>query len=127
MTGRPSKYSDEILAKVKDYIKNYKKFDDLIPSIAGLSCAIGIAKSTIYEWQKEAGKEIFSDMLEELLSKQERILLSGGLSGDLNSTITKLVLAKHNYSEKIDSNIDHTTKGDKINMIERVIVRPEND
>jgi len=38
-------------------------------------------------------------------------LLSGGLSGSMNSTITKLVLSKHGYSDKVDQTVDHTTNG----------------
>jgi len=34
----------------------------------------------------------------------------------MNSTITKLVLSKHDYSDKVESNVDHTTKGDKIEL-----------
>lgn len=112
--GRPTKYSDELLAKAEDYIVNYKDHEDLIPSAAGLACVLGIVKSTLYKWGEE--KPEFSDLLGRLQQKQEKVLLTGGLSGTMNSTITKLVLSKHDYSDKVESNVDHTTKGDKIEL-----------
>jgi len=113
-TGRPTKYNDEILTKTEDYIENFHKHDDLIPSIAGLSFVLGVGKSTMHDWKSQHPE--FSDMLEMLMLAQEKFLLRGGLSGDMNSTITKLVLSKHNYSDKVDSTVDHTTKGDKIGV-----------
>ena len=107
--GRPTLYNDEIITKTEDYIENFHKHDDLIPSLAGLSFVLGVGKSTMHDW-KGLHPE-FSDMLEMLMLAQEKFLLRGGLSGDMNSTITKLVLSKHNYSDKTDSTVDHTTNG----------------
>ncbi len=118
--GRPTKYNPEILEKTKDYIKNFSKYGDIIPSIAGLACELELSRETLHTWSKEKGKEDFSDMLATLLSKQERTLLSGGLSGEMNSTISKLVLAKHNYSDKQETDI--TTGGEKIEVITRTII-----
>jgi len=88
--GRPTKYNDEILEKTLAYMDDYKKIhDDEIPSIAGLACVLD-----------------FSNMLKKLLAKQERILISKGLSGKFNPNITKLVLTKHNYSDKIDQQVE---------------------
>lgn len=116
--GRPTKFTDETLGKVKSYIKNYKDEDDLIPSLAGLAVFLGINRATVYDWKEN--KPAFSDMLEELLFIQEKILLTGGLSGNMNSTITKLVLAKHNYSDKQETDI--TTGGEKIEVITRTVI-----
>lgn len=113
--GRPTKFSDEVLKKTEDYIENFYKHDDLIPSVASLSVVLRVTRSTLYEWAKE--NKQFSDMLEFLNQKQEKVLLSGGLSGNMNATICKLVLSKHDYSDKVESAVDHTTKGEKINSI----------
>ena len=40
------------------------------------------------------------------MKKQEKDLINKGLTGDFNSTITKLILTKHGYSDKQD--IDHS-------------------
>jgi hypothetical protein len=112
MAGRPTKYSEQILIDTRNYIDNHLDFDDLVPSIAGLSCAIDIAQSTIRDWATHEGKAVFSGMLGKILSKQERMLLSGGLSSSMNSTIVKLMLSKHDYSDKLEQDI--TSGGKKI-------------
>ena len=117
--GRPTSYSDDILAKTVHYIDNHdnKDFDylDVIPSMAGLSLVLDVCVKTLYNWGE--AHEDFLHMLEKLQKKQEKVLLSGGLSGSMNSTITKLVLSKHGYSDKVDQTIDHTTKGEAIQSI----------
>ena len=108
--GRPTDYTEEIVEKTKHYIETFE--GDPVPQIAGLAVFLGVARSTIYEWA-EQHKE-FSDVLERLKAKQEKMLISGGLLGKFNSTITKLALTKHNYSDKIDT--DLTSKGEKIDV-----------
>lgn len=98
--ARPTKYTPELLEKARDYIENHLEYGDLVPSHAGLACELNITRGTLYEWQKNPEKKEFSDILDQCNRKQERMLLSGGLSGDMNSQITKLMLGKHGYSEK---------------------------
>lgn len=120
--GRPTSYSPEILEKTADYIDNFHKFDDLIPSMASLSLVLDVCVKTLYNWGDNNPE--FLHMLNKLQKKQEKVLLNGGLSGNMNSTITKLVLSKHDYSEKTENKTDVTSGGEKIGLIERVIVRP---
>ena len=108
--GRPSLYSEAIIAKAEEYLKTYQDDGDLIPSAAGLALKLGITKSTIYDWASKY--QDFSDMLGKMNAEQESKLLRGGLSGTFNATIAKLVLAKQGYSEKQE--IDHTTNGKDI-------------
>jgi hypothetical protein len=98
--GRPTDYSDEILGRAGFYLLNYKEFGDAIPSVAGLSHYLKIARSTIYDWASHEDKKAFSDILGEILSDQERTLLNNGLTGKFNPAITKLALGKHGYSDK---------------------------
>ena len=98
--ARPTKYNKAILEKANKYLKAWKDEGDMIPSIEGLSDYIKIARSTIYDWSEDENKAEFSDMLDELQSLQARTLINNGLSGEFNSNITKLVLTKHNYSDK---------------------------
>jgi len=104
-TGRPTGYSNDIIDKTREYIN--KCVDEVIglnkirvhlPSIEGLAIYLKVNRDTIYEWRKV--HEDFSDILDELLSRQAETLLNNGLSGDYNSTIAKLVLAKHNYVDR---------------------------
>lgn len=103
--GRPTKYNNEILEKAKHYIANYKEFDDVIPQIAGLALELGISRETVYDWAAQEEKKDFSDIVRDLLAGQERKLVNGGVSGDFNSPVTKMMLTKHGYSDKIDNTI----------------------
>ena len=112
MAGRPTKYNEQILIDTQNYIDNHLGFDDLVPSIAGLAYQLNIAKKTVYEWMKDEEKDEFCNMLAQILAKQEKMLLSGGLSSDMNATIVKLMLSKHDYSDKVETDI--TSGGKKI-------------
>lgn len=100
--GRPTKYNANILKRTKEYLNNYMDDGDIIPSVAGLSCVLGIGRNTIYDWATHEEKAEFSNILDKIHAKQEQKLLMGGLTGDFNSTITKLMLTKHGYSDKVD-------------------------
>ena len=113
--GRPTKYGGHILKKTKYYMNHFQDFGDLVPSIAGLACELNINRDTIYSWIDSDGKEEFSDMLGQLLAKQERMLLSGGLGGSLNSNITKLMLCKHGYSDRQE--VEQHNTGDSVMTI----------
>jgi len=112
MAGRPTKYNKQILIDTQNYIDNHLDFFDLVPSVAGLACAIKLSKAVIYNWAKDEDKSEFMDMLGDIASKQERMLLSGGLSSNMNATIVKLMLSKHDYSDKVEQDI--TSGGKKI-------------
>lgn len=106
--GRPSEYTPELLAKARKYIDGHWEIEgDAIPSIAGLAVYLKKSRDTLHTWAKEKGKEEFSDMLAEMLAKQENILLSKGLTNEHNPTITKLVLSKHGYSDKLEQETKH--------------------
>ena len=107
--GRNTVYSNEVVAKTHNYIKYYEESNDVIPSVAGLAVHLGLSKSTLYNWAKEDGKEDFLDALKDLEGAQERELLNSGLNGTFNSTITKLILTKHKYSDKVDTTVKDIT------------------
>lgn len=104
--GRPTKYTSELQEKANTYIYKLEELNHVVPSRAGLCCFIGISRSTSYEW--ESAYTEFSNTLESIEVLQEHLALNGGLSNDLNSTIVKLVLANHGYSDK--ANVDHSSK-----------------
>jgi hypothetical protein len=100
--GRPSKYTPELVAKARLYVNGgYAKAGDVVPQIAGLACELGIRRETIYAWVQDPEKEDFSNIVADCLSAQERKLFNGSLSGDLNPAISKLMLTKHGYSERV--------------------------
>lgn len=108
--GRPSELK-ESLEKAKEYLLGgYKEVEEVVPSIAGLACFLGKSRSRVYEYG-EQNKE-FKDTLEGIKVLQESKLINGGLKGEFNSTIAKLMLSNHGYSEKQE--IDHTSSDESM-------------
>ncbi len=100
--GRPPTYSPEILEAARKYVDGgYGVF----PSIAGLAVHLNVSRQTVRIWAQEAGKEEFSSIIDRLQALQERELLDKGLMGTYNSTIAKVVLTKHGYTDKVESAI----------------------
>lgn len=102
--GRPTDYNTEMLEKAKTYLDSWQDNGANIPQIASLALFLGVSKSTLYLWAED--HKPFSDVLDEVRAAQEQMLIRNGLSGDFNSTITKLVLTKHGYHDKQD--LEHT-------------------
>jgi len=101
--GRPTHYKPELVEKARKYITDYGKQDDQIPSVVGLCKWIGISRSCINRWGTEEDKPEFRDILDEINETQSQVLINKGLSGAFNSNITKLVLGKHGYHDKVDN------------------------
>lgn len=83
-----------------------------LPTKENLAKYLGVRRSTLYEWTKQKtplGEE-FSDIFDEIMAEQADRLINGGLYKRFDSTITKLMLTKHDYSDhqKVDQNV----KGD---------------
>jgi len=123
VTGRPSKYSEEILERTEQYIESCE--DDLankivnLPTIEGLAYELKVNKTTIYEWRKI--HEDFSNLIADLLAKQAKALVNCGLAGTYNSTIAKVLLTKHGYREGQDI----TTMDEKLST--GVIMLPQKN
>ena len=131
--GRPLGYNAEIQAKTEFYLANHNKknaegveagdagyfeeIGDIVPSVAGLCVYLDELRSTLYSWAEKKECKEFSDTLEKIQRKQEQLLLNGGLTGETNSTITKLMLCNHGYSDKIvsDNNDTVTIKYEETN------------
>jgi len=118
-TGRPTKYSKRIIEKANEYLKTYKEKGDVIPTVAALSIELKINRETLYAWASKHSD--FSNIMTELKNVQERELINGSVNGSMNSTIAKLILHKHDYSER--QQIDHTTKGESIQGVTREVVK----
>ena len=104
--GRPSKYTDDILVKAQAYVDGgYLQCGDVIPQMAGLAIELKITRETVHDWANDPSKPEFSYIVAQCLRAQERKLLNGSLTGDLNPTIAKLILTKHGYSERIQQEL----------------------
>ena len=102
--GRPTLLTDELRLAAVEYINTYEKHGHIMPSAVGMAIILKVAKSTLYAWAADEEKN-FSDTLEQCNDYQEHVLLTKGLTGDFNSTITKLALANHGYSDKSDNTL----------------------
>lgn len=99
MAGRPTDYCEEIQAKADAYADGgFIDCGDVVPSRAGLALELDLSRATLANWEKHPA---FLATLGKIAYLQERISLNGGLKGDLNSTIVKLLLANHGYSDKV--------------------------
>jgi DNA-binding transcriptional regulator YiaG len=140
--GRPTEYGPELLKKAQEYLANCKdetaqivkqansekgyemyenKLKVKLPSIEGLARFLNVSRSTLYEWEKEYPE--FSDILEAIKAEQAERLINNGLSGDYNSTIAKLILTKHGYSDKTETDI--TSKGKQVKSSVINIIKPD--
>lgn len=109
--ARPTKYNEEMQRLADQYVEGgFLECGDVVPSRAGLALELKLSRETLTNWS-EANPE-FLGTLERLSWLQERISLNGGLKGDLNSTIVKLLLANHGYSDS--QKVDHTSGGKEI-------------
>lgn len=116
--GRPSKFA-ESLVKAKEYLMGgYETVGDVVPSVAGIACYLGVSRSTVQQYAKE--NEDFSGTLEAIKTLQENRLINKGLIGEFNPTITKLMLANHGYSEKQE--VDHKSSDSSMSPTKIVLV-----
>lgn len=91
----------------------------LLPTIEGLALHLGISRDTVYAWEEDGLQDDatdvqiqFSDIVKELRAAQAEKLMQNSLQGRYNPMISKLLLSKHGYVEKQETDI--TTKGDKV-------------
>jgi hypothetical protein len=106
------KYNQDVFEKARDYVEGgYEELEQVIPSGAGLARHLGIARRTLFRWRDDFPE--FGELLEGMNSEQEMKCLNMGLNGTFTPVITKLILAKHGYHDKVDSDV--TTKGEAVN------------
>lgn len=99
--GRPSKYDDAIQKIAEDYCENYTDYGDVVPTVVGLALAMDVATNTVYNWANENNPH-FLRIFTRVEQLQHKGLVNGGLIGDFNPAITKMMLTKHGYSDKIE-------------------------
>ena len=121
--ARPTKYSEELLDIARDYLKNFRKHGDFVPSVEGLADTLDIHRDTVYDWKDKYDE--FSDIYKKVLTKQARGLINGGLSNEFNASTTKMMLTKHGYSDRIETDISSSDGSMKPTVIELVGVRPD--
>ena len=134
--ARPSEYGEEVIRKSKEYIDEFdlpqseregRMSEEVIPTLVGLCRYIGRARSTVHKWIGEEGKEAFSDICSEIGELQEIKLVTGGLVGGWNPQVTKMILTKHGYSDKVEQ--DHTSSDGSMgaNDLKITVVAPKSE
>jgi len=104
ITGRPSKLTDALIEQAARYAtKDYRLQGEVIPTIEGLAVFLNVSRKTLYNWKAE--NEEFLHILDDLMARQAKELFSNGLTGDFNPTITKLILTKHGYSDRVEQDV----------------------
>lgn len=103
--GRPSIYSLELLEKAIGYLANYEDFGDEIPSNVGLALHLGISQRILNYWANDEEKQDFLHILDCIQAKQQQVLINKGLNSQFNSNICKLVLGKHGFHDKQETEV----------------------
>ena len=106
--GRPSKYTEAMPERLKDYVnRGFKGDGDVIPTKAGFAVLVEVCEDTLDNWGREHPE--FFGMLRYLMAKQHKLLQNKGLTSEFNSVIGKLLLSSdHGHKERTD-----TTSGDE--------------
>lgn len=107
--------TEEHLELALDYEARWRELGDVVPQIAGLACHVGVASATLYDWSKQDGplQRVFSEVLARVMDAQHRSLVNGGVSGDHNHVIAKLILtSKHGYTER--SQVDNVSSDESM-------------
>jgi len=103
--GRPTIYNEKLVEEARKYVDGgWQEAGDPVPSVAGLACEIGVNRETLRLWSKDESNDFFG-ILNEIMQIQERSLLKGGLQGDFNPSITKMMMTKHGYSDRVEQDL----------------------
>ena len=108
ITGRPTEYDSTYVDKAKEYLTSCidvqvdeKTLKVKLPTIEWLALYLWINRDTVYDWKGKYAE--FSDIIATVLHKQAEWLINNGLSWAYNPTIAKVLLTKHWYTDKIET------------------------
>jgi hypothetical protein len=126
--GRPTKYQGALtVAKAKEYLQQCideelefhktrgEKSDSYerrikvnLPSKEGLALYLKVSLNTITYWEETYPE--FLQIIQEIHVEQRKRLIEGGISGEYNPVITKLLLsATHGVRESSEIKVTHET------------------
>lgn len=124
--GKPTRYTNKLNKLALKYTEVYEsEYDHAIPSISGLSKVLSVPRSDLYFWS-ESGKGDFTRIFELIKIEQEITLISKGLKGTYNSTITKLLLCKHGYSDKQETEITGANGADLVPTYQEIDLKVDS-
>jgi hypothetical protein len=136
--ARPTKLTEAVLAKAREYVDTgWSKQKHAVPMIEGLALYIGTHRVTVREWvdnppkdanENETDKQFklrislhkrFSDIVRDLDTIQALELGSGALKNKLNAKTANMMLSKHGYVERKETDI--TSQGQSVVPVVRII------
>lgn len=105
--ARPTTLNEALINKASEYLDVYQDLGQVVPSVIGLCSYLDVSKSIMYKWKADRASIELLDTLDRIEENQYLGLVNGGLSNALNSNITKLMLANHGLSDKVQ--VDNTS------------------
>lgn len=113
---------DRRIEDAKAYVGGkYRSAGDVVPSIAGLSVYLNVSRRVLYDEAERS--PAFREIMEQIKTLQESKLINGGLGGDMNPTIVKLMLAKHGYVEKTATDLTSSDGSARLPAIQVTFVK----
>jgi hypothetical protein len=136
--ARPTKLTPAVLKKAREYVDGGWRLErHAVPMIEGLALHIGTHRVTVREWvdnppteknQNETDKQFasrqrlhsqFSDIVNRLDTIQALELGSGALKNKLNARTANMMLSRHGYVERKETDI--TSQGQSVAPLVRII------
>ena len=105
--ARPTKLTKAIITKAKEYEQDWRLIDGSpVPTKEGMALHLDVARSTLYVWIEDdtpLGRSFQTSLSGQWL--KGRTLIAHSLDGTFNSTISKMMLSKHDYVEKQQTDV----------------------
>lgn len=108
LTGRPSKYNDDVQEAADHYVSNFQEYGDLVPTVVGLALVCDVVAKTIYNWATEENPK-FLHTVSKIEMLQHRGLINGGLSEALPAMANQLIadIKATPFNEQMDAGVRH--------------------
>jgi hypothetical protein len=107
--GRPSKLTDAVMEKARQYLRDTTSIavqaGGLLPTKERLALTLGVSRQTVDNWKEQSPD--FLDICNTLDEMQADMLVQNGLVGRYTPAITAIMLSKHGYVRKEESDNTH--------------------
>lgn len=122
--GRPSKYKPEYVDGIVAWFEEKIKAKELPFLSKWARTVAGVSEQTSITWTEKEPE--FFEAYKKAKEIQKEFLIYGGLTGLFNSTFA-IFTAKNITDMRDQTQIDHTTKGEKINGFNYVAPNDSNN
>lgn len=99
------------------------RLDVACPSVEGLAAYLDTTKANVERWRRD--NPFFNELVEKVLNAQAVRLINGGLSGQYNPSIAKVMLSRHGYIEKGEVDFSSGGKPLPIPLLAFISVAPK--